>query len=138
MSELHERFLIEQEGLSLKPYRDHLGILTIGVGRNLDHRGISREEALFMLRRDCAEAEASARHLVAEFEALSPARKTVLVSMVFQLGPRGVAGFRRMLAALNEGDYEQAAKEMLASRWAEQTPRRARLQAEMMRMGEML
>ena len=41
--------LILHEGLRLKPYRCTAGKLTIGVGRNLETKGLSEEEALFYL-----------------------------------------------------------------------------------------
>ena len=42
--------LIRDEANRLKPYRDSVGKLTIGIGRNLDDRGISKEESFFLLR----------------------------------------------------------------------------------------
>ena len=45
-----EEQLILHEGLRLKPYRDTVGKLTIGVGRNLDDVGITRAEAFFCWR----------------------------------------------------------------------------------------
>ena len=47
-----KKLLIHQEGLKLKPYRDIRGILTIGVGRNLETSGIRESEALNMLAND--------------------------------------------------------------------------------------
>ena len=44
--------LIKHEGLRLKPYRDSVGILSIGVGRNLDDVGISEDEAMVLLGND--------------------------------------------------------------------------------------
>jgi len=44
--------------LRLKPYRDSVGKLTIGVGRNLDDVGISAEEADVLLANDIAKAQA--------------------------------------------------------------------------------
>jgi lysozyme len=44
--------LLRDEGLRLKPYRCTAGALTIGVGRNLDARGITEAEARFMLAND--------------------------------------------------------------------------------------
>jgi lysozyme len=44
--------LVRHEGLRLKPYRCTAGKLTIGIGRNLDDRGISQKEAYAMLERD--------------------------------------------------------------------------------------
>src|SRR5438876_896932 len=44
--------LVKHEGLSLKPYRCPAGKRTIGVGRNLDDRGISEDEAAMLLGND--------------------------------------------------------------------------------------
>ena len=82
-------------------------------------------------------------------------RQAVIISMIFQLGPQGFAGFKRMIAALEadmNGEPEPvmeiagenvrvpwfhiAGKEMVESKWVRQTPRRAQELAEMMRTGE--
>lgn len=47
--------LIRHEGLKLKPYRDTVGKLTIGAGRNLNDLGISEREAMFLLDNDIME-----------------------------------------------------------------------------------
>jgi len=54
-------------------------------------------------------------------------------NMAYQLGVNGVIGFRNMLAALERFDFDTAAREALASRWATQTPRRAERVARLMR-----
>ena len=46
------------EGLRLKPYIDSLGHMTIGYGRALNRRGITKQEAEWMLEDDaCDESE---------------------------------------------------------------------------------
>ena len=49
--------LERHEGLRLKPYRDTVGKLTVGYGRNLEDVGISRDEADFMLDNDIDQVE---------------------------------------------------------------------------------
>lgn len=129
------RMLIVHEGLWLKPYRCPAGYLTIGVGRNLEARGISREEAMVLLESDIAEAEAAARGFFPAFDRLEEPRQAVLVDMAFNLGAVRLGGFWRFRAALERGDFEQAAREMLDSKWAKQVGPRARRLAEMMRRG---
>lgn len=129
------RMLIVHEGLRLKPYRCPAGYLTIGVGRNLEARGISREEAMVLLESDIAEAEAAARGFFPAFDRFEEPRQAVLVDMAFNLGAVRLGGFRRFRAALERGDFEQAAREMLDSKWAKQVGPRARRLAEMMRRG---
>ena len=44
--------LIRHEGLKLKPYLCTAGKLTIGVGRNIQDRGITYQEAMMLLEND--------------------------------------------------------------------------------------
>jgi lysozyme len=46
--------------------------------------------------------------------------------MTFQMGATGVSKFRNMILALQSHSYMDAAAEMLDSRWAKQTPNRAK------------
>ena len=51
---------MEEEGLVLHAYEDHLGYLTIGYGRLIDKRrggGISKAEAEYLLLNDCRRVE---------------------------------------------------------------------------------
>ena len=130
-----EEQLILHEGLELKPYRCSAGKLTIGVGRNLEDKGISRGEALFLLRNDIKEVE-QALSRYRWYMQLDPVRKKAIVDMAFNLGVSGLLQFQRMIAALEQGDYNAAAFEMLDSRWARQVGRRALRLEKMMRTGE--
>ena len=127
--------LILHEGLRLKPYRCTAGKLTIGVGRNLDDKGITYDEAMFLLRNDIAEVTAQLERFD-WFRALGPVRRKVLVDMAFNLGMAGLLGFQKMIAALARGDYKAAADEMVDSAWYHQVGTRARRLVEMMRTGE--
>lgn len=130
-----ERTLTTDEGCKQKPYRDTVGKLTIGVGRNLDDRGLSADEIQLLLRNDIAIATRGARQLVPTFDALSDARQEVLVNMAFNLGLPRLSGFKRFLAALAEGDFDQAAEEMLDSKWARQVGYRSIRLARVMEKG---
>lgn len=126
------------EGLRLMPYKCSEGFLTIGYGRNIEHNGIREDEAEYMLVNDIKTAEQSAKSLINDFDGLSDARKIVLVSMVFQMGYTGVSKFKNMIAAINKKDFFTAGKEMLNSRWAKQTPARAKRLARQMATDELL
>lgn len=128
--------LIRDEGLRLKPYRDTVGKLTIGVGRNLEDVGISHEEAMLLLDHDIARAEAEVNAHLPWSRQLGEPRRAVLVNMAFNLGIGGLLQFRRALAAMQRGDYDLAAREMLDSKWAEQVGARATRLARQMREGE--
>lgn len=123
------------EGLRLKPYRCTAGRLTIGYGRNLDDVGISREEAEVMLQNDVRRSWQDLQAALPEVSAMTPARQAALTNMMFNLGRTRFSRFRKMLEALRLGDYEWAAREMLASTWAKQVGERATELATMMKEG---
>jgi lysozyme len=126
--------LKRHEGLRLFPYHDSTGRLTIGYGRNIHDRGISREEAELLLAGDVVAAERHAENILGPvFQELPEEVQAVLVNMAFNLGPLGLRQFRRMLAAVEAGDFGTAAHEMLDSRWALQVGPRAVELAEVMR-----
>jgi lysozyme len=123
------------EGVKRFPYRDTVGKLTIGCGRNLEDVGLSDEEINFLLTQDLYRADMTARTLFPGFERLSDARKAVLVNMAFNLGQTRLAGFQRLREAVKEQDWEQAAAELLDSKWATQVGQRAVRLANQMRQG---
>ncbi len=127
--------LIKEEGLRLKPYRCSKGKLTIGVGRNLDDKGLSNEEALFLLQNDIQEAIASLKKEFPFFQSLSMDRQIVLIDMCFNLGINRLKGFKKMIKAIEEKDYSLASKEMLSSLWAKQVGARSKDLAHLMKTG---
>lgn len=123
------------EGLKLHPYKCTEGKTTIGYGRNLDDNGISQSEAEEMLLTDMCEVEESLfNHGL--LTGLNDARKAVLINMGYQLGINGLLKFKKMIAALDRKEWELAAKEMLDSLYAKQTPRRAKELSDQMATGE--
>jgi len=123
------------EGLRLKPYRDTVGKLTIGYGRNLDDVGISKLEAEVLLDHDLASVEQECRAAFPWFSGLNEVRQRVIVEMAFNLGIAGVGKFVRMAAALADQQYDEAAAQMLTSRWSAQVGARAVRLADQMRTG---
>lgn len=130
--------LIRDEGLRLFPYTDTVGKLTIGVGRNLTDKGITPDEAEFMLSDDIAEvtAELSKSLPVALLQSIDPIRLAVLVNMAFNIGVAGLLKFSNTLALVTSGDYAGAADAMLESQWAKQVGSRAQRLSEQMRTGQ--
>lgn len=120
-----DELLIYHEGLRLKPYADSGNTLTIGVGRNLQEMGISKEEALFLLQNDINRVSRELDAKLPWWKSLSDTRQKVLISMAFNLGIKKLLTFTGMLSALQSGDYSAAAEHMLESRWASQVGTRA-------------
>jgi len=123
--------LERDEGVRLKPYLDSVDRMTIGVGRNLDDKGITREEARYLLQNDIDECLVDLVPLP-WFQHLSDIRQRVICSMRFNLGLAGLLQFKRMLGHLEHGRYTSAAREMLDSTWARQVKARADRLAVMM------
>lgn len=116
--------LKKHEGLELKPYKCTSNKLTIGIGRNLEDVGISEIEAEYLLMNDL-DTYMTAAKTYDWYNGLNDARKAVIVSMLFNMGQTNFNKFLKMKQALSVGDYAEAAKQMLDSRWAKQVKGRA-------------
>jgi lysozyme len=128
--------LKRDEGLRLKPYKDTVGKTTIGIGRNLDDVGISEDEAIILLHNDLAKVAGQIRAALPWAEQLGPIRGSVLGNMAFNMGIAGLLNFHKFLTAVRLGNYDQAASEMLDSKWASQVGTRAQRLAQQIRTNE--
>jgi lysozyme len=129
--------LIQEEDWRNKPYRCTAGYLTIGVGCNLDTNGLCDSAILEQLRYDIIQSRASAEKICTGFwDSLNDVRQDVLTAMVFQIGAVGVSKFKATLQALRTGNYDLASQQMLNSKWAKQTPARAKRMAKLIKYGE--
>ncbi|QDK97320.1 lysozyme [Acinetobacter tandoii] len=133
------RLLRGEEGEVLTEYKDHLGYSTIGVGRLIDARkggGITAEESAYLLSNDIQKKMSELERKLPWIKELDEARRGVLLSMAFQMGTEGLLGFKNTLEMVRTGRYTDAAKGMLNSLWAKQTPQRAKRHSEQMRTGK--
>lgn len=132
--------LRRDEGTKATAYQDHLGYWTIGVGRLIDSRkpgaGLRPDEIDYLLRNDINDRVQALTKALPWFDRLDEARRGVLINMAFQLGTAGLLGFKSTLALIAAGKYAEAAEQMLKSKWATQTPARAKRLAEQMKTGE--
>lgn len=110
--------LKRDEGWSQYPYRCKAGALTIGYGRNLDAKGITKAEGDILLRNDIVEAQEFLQRLCPPCINVSDNRYRALINMMFNLGPGGFLTFRRMRQAIDAGDWERAADELMDSQAA--------------------
>lgn len=110
------RFIAKFEGFSSTPYRDPVGVWTIGYGTTdgvgPGTRPISRRKALRLLRRDARIAARAVRRVVKV--KLTQNQFDALVSFTYNVGV-GAFQSSTLLRLLNEGRYHQAADEFL--RW---------------------
>jgi len=125
--------LVQDEGFNGMPYNDHLGKLTIGIGTLLP---ITVEEAKILLHYRLKSKINELYSREVWIGSLPDKAQEVLVNMCYQLGVNGLLKFKKMIVALKAGNFEEAAKEGLDSRWAKQTPNRAnRLMEQMANIG---
>ena len=123
------------EGFRGKPYEDTKGIVTIGYGRNLESNPLTEAEADLLFENDLRRARTSAGRF-AFYDALSYTRQDVLTEMCFQMGYKGVMGFRKFRVAAMEQRWKDAHDEMLDSAWHRtDSPTRARELADIFLRG---
>lgn len=147
-----ETMLIRHEGEKLQVYICPAGYATIGVGRNLqtkgllkeesdrlktgtydknatiaqlEVRGISKEESRYLLDNDIEYFAAELDKALSFFRTLPETAKIVLINMAFNLGLAGLLKFKDTLKLIESGNYKQASVEMLNSAWAKQVGKRA-------------
>lgn len=127
--------LRRDEGVKAHPYTDSVGILTIGVGRNLEDVGLRQDEIDYLLTNDIRVAMLDCKRLCDDFDALSDNRQRALINMAFNLGRSRLAGFKNMWAAIERGDFAEAASQALDSKWARQVGSRANRIADLLEKG---
>jgi len=122
----------EHEGFRDTVYLDSLGKRTVGYGHLCvedhweDGKKYDKEYLDEIFDKDFQNAADQCEDLCNDYELELPETITdVLIEMIFQLGIGNVMKFKKMIAALQEQDFETASLEMLGSRWATQTPSRA-------------
>ena len=131
----------KHEGYRNKVYLDTLGKRTVGVGHLCvedfweDDKEYEESFLMEILQKDLQEAIRGAKELMEEHGCadIDERAEEILIEMVFQLGRTGVSKFKNMWKALSEHNYVGASFEMLDSRWAKQTPNRAKNMADQMK-----
>ena len=126
--------LIRDEGIRLTPYKCTAGKLTIGVGLNLDD-GITKDEAIWLLDNRIKMAESDLDRNIPWWRKLSDARRRALINMVYNLGWPRLSEFKKMLRAMEIGNFKAAAREASDSVWAKQVGDRAKRIAALIEKG---
>ena len=148
-AEIAER-LEFHEGRRAEAYYCSGGYLTQGIGHNLETNPLTNnqkskiknlkhwtdEEIDMVLADDIYQCKVLMTQLIEGFDKFDDERQYALVDMCFQLGARGVSGFKKMLKAMREGDFETAGNECLDSKYGRQTPTRAKRISHLIATGE--
>ena len=125
MKDLLEK-IKEHEGFVEHVYDDSLGIPTIGYGFAIKDLILDEDIAEEILIRKLEKLKRNATARFKWLEDMPVEVQEVILNMCYQLGVTGTSKFRKAISALQEGDWEEAANEMLDSLWARQTPNRAK------------
>lgn len=144
--------LILEEGLRLIAYKDTVGKLTIGVGRNLDDHPLSPTEkkiighdartqaithnnALLLLDNDIEAVCKVLSQDIPWWKFLDEVRARVLVDLCFNMGIGTLLKFKKFLAELRVNNYTEAANQLKDSTWYKQVGTRGRRLVEMVKTG---
>lgn len=134
------------EGRRLCPYRDTLGILTVGIGFNLsypiarqlcegcgaDYEGLLAQTACltdaqcdYLFQQVAIDVLEWLTLIFPAFFTYSQNRQVALLDMAYNMGEPRFRGFRLMISAILAGDWAQASEQALQSVWAKQVGNRA-------------
>lgn len=139
--------LTRHEGLRLHVYDDAtgkelhagdtlVGHPTIGIGRLLTPaRGISTIEADMLLDNDIEVVIDELNKNISWWNDLNEARKIAVINLCFNLGWPNLSKFKKMLAAAEAGDWDEAAEELQDSLWFDQVGLRGPELVEQLKTG---
>ncbi|EMR0738041.1 glycoside hydrolase family protein [Citrobacter braakii] len=141
------KILNYEEGYKERPYIDTEGYPTVACGVKIGPKGASLSNYIFTVPREVGDVWLESfvastikkmnenPLIISAMKACNQERKDILISMAYQMGVQGLAGFKNTLAMVSSGNFSGAASGMLSSKWAKQTPNRANRHAEVMRTG---
>ena len=121
------------EGFVEHVYDDSLGIPTIGYGFAIKDLVLDEDIAEEILIRKLEKLKRNANARFKWLEDMPQEVQEVVLNMCYQLGVTGVSKFRKAISAMQEGEWSEAADEMLDSLWARQTPNRAKELSDIVR-----
>lgn len=140
-----EKLLEKEEGYRAEPYYCSQGYPTIGIGKKIGPKDTplsmyeftcSREVAYMFLSEELKNICSSLLKF-RWYVNLNPDRQDIIKSMAYQMGISGLLRFKKMITALEVKHYDKAADEALSSRWARQTPERAKRHADVLKTGRL-
>ena len=114
------------EGFRDRVYKCTEGYDTIGYGFAIKDLVMDEDIAEMILRRKLDTLIDRVNKRFKWVSELPVEAQDVIYEMCFQLGITGVSKFKKTLAYLENFEYKMASKEMLDSKWARQTPNRAK------------
>ena len=114
------------EGFRPTVYKCTAGVDTIGFGFAIKDLHLDEDIATMILERKVADLKLRVQQKFSFIDDLPEDIQDVMIEMVFQLGLTGFSRFKRTIKYLEDKDFKSASVEMLDSKWAKQTPNRAK------------
>lgn len=139
MSYRIRELLKRHEGVKNYAYKDHLGYVTVGVGRCLEEGvglGLSDDEIDYLLQNDIDRCRKELDTEYEWFDNLDSVRQEALINLSFNIGQTRLRGFVKALGHMAAGRYEEAGDEFYDSKWATQVGDRALEVCQMIKSGE--
>jgi lysozyme len=128
-----KNMIIEHEGIRYKPYKDSLGLWTVGVGHLIGdgktlpqeyNREFSHEEVMAMFEKDYHSHRRAAERIPG-FNTMNGRGQGAMTDLTFNMGNAWIKGWPKLQKQLSDGDMEAAAANLAGSKWATQVGRRA-------------
>jgi len=120
----------ENEGYVGIVYKDSLGIDTIGYGFAIKDLELDKDICDIILERKIKELEDRVKLKFGWYPFMPKVIQDVVMEMCYQLGVTGFSKFVKTITYLKDKDFKNASIEMLDSKWAKQTPNRAKKMSE--------
>ena len=105
-------------------YQCAAGKFTCCIGHNAEESGFSDAVAELILTEDILETYYDILSILPEFPTYSENRQHGLISLMFNVGKTGFLSFKKMIKAIKNGDWKEAARQAKDSRWYCQTKSR--------------
>jgi lysozyme len=128
--------LAEDEGCKYEIYLDHLGLPTMGIGHLITENDpehgkpvgtvVEQERVQAAFDLDIAVTVHECHRLYDDFDDLPEECQRIIANMMFNLGYPRLSKFKGMKAGVDARDWNEAADQMVDSRWYTQVPNRAR------------
>jgi lysozyme len=142
LNELRQE-LAEDEGCKYEIYLDHLGLPTFGIGHLITKEDkeygkevgtvIEQERVQQVFNLDMAVTIDDCMTLYSDFADLPDECQKIIANMMFNMGRPRLSKFKGMKAGVDARDWNEAADQMVDSRWYTQVPNRARRLVSRMR-----
>jgi lysozyme len=132
MKDIIEQLKIH-EGYKPTVYKCTAGVDTIGIGFAIKDLNLSEEVCEMILTEKLEALEERFEKKFDWFHTSPVEVRNVMLNMAYQLGFAGFCKFKKTIAYLEEAEWELASSEMLLSKWAKQTPNRAKELSEIIK-----